>query len=184
MKLTRPIVGIMMALLISQFALNVGLWIVSYLVSNDSSSSIHKVIDIAELGAWLLTIILVLSVAAVLGNIEAEAKESARRHGGMVRALFSRGYWNERWELTAPYAPRWLAWVSLMVLIFMGLFAVVQLCLVLTGNVHRPYGFGSSIRRSTLGLFVLAGWTLPILYSKWRELSQPTPTASPEVRPS
>jgi hypothetical protein len=181
MKVTRPMMTILVVLTILQFALVVGLWIASLFLSYDSSDPVVDAVAVTQLFLLALSVITMLWAQKFI-DVTMQ-KEITRQHGGLLRSRFSWRYWQEYWACNAPYAPRWLDWLSSGVLFSILIVALGVICLLLTGN-NPIRTYGSSIRSFTLYSFLNGIMILPVVVSKWRELSQPAASVSPEVRPS
>jgi hypothetical protein len=180
-KITRPIVGLMLGLTIVQFAGLVSLWIVSFLLGDDPTDYPGEAILATEVALAVLSLIPSLWAQKLIDPIR--DKESARQHRGLLISRFSWHYWQERWTTNAPYAPRWLGWLSSSLLLLILVLTLVGMIFLITGNNPvRTYGGG--IRMITLSLSVSGIMTLPLVVSKWRELSQPAAIASTEMRSS
>jgi hypothetical protein len=178
MKVTRPVVGIMLGLAVVQFAGLVGLWIVSFRLGDDPTDYPVDAILVTEVALAVLSLITSRWAQKLIDPFR--DKESARQHRGLLISCFSWHYWQERWTTNAPYAPRWLGWLSSSLLLLILVHVLVGTIFLVTGNNPvRTYGGG--IRVITLSLSVSGIMTLPVVVSKWRELSQPAASASPEV---
>jgi hypothetical protein len=183
MKLTRPIVGILLALVIMQFAVIAGLWIASFLPGDDPGNSVVDVVFFTQLA------LLVLCVFTFWWGdkmIDPERRKLlSQQYTGLrvFSGMFTTRYWNVYWSSKAPYAPRWLVLISTSLQVSILVFALVAIMLLFTdNNPMRAYGGG--VRFMSLYPFLVSIQILPVVLSKWRELSQPAASPSPEVRPS
>jgi hypothetical protein len=110
-----------------------------------------------------------------------EIEESIQQHGGRLKALFSLAHLRKMALIDAPFAPRWMWWFSIIV---PPVIAVMLMGIAIYGVIFtEPFQFRAFSVFPMLSL-LWGSQSLAILYSKWRELSQPAATASPEVRPS
>jgi hypothetical protein len=175
-KITRPIVGILLSLAVFEIIVVALVWSASFFVTSEASRA-KNIIDTVGLVTVILTIPLIISFMGIRLSREAALKRLVSRYGGNLRALTLKAYWSELPDTLTPFVPRWLPWVSLAVV---GLLVAV----VLTSYGRLPRTIGDSIRLSTMYRLEIAVIALPYLVSKWRELSQPVTTTSPEVRSS
>jgi hypothetical protein len=178
-KITRPIAGLLLVLLIMLFALTTGLFGISYFVGDRDSTSerVQDSIDSARLGALVLAGVVLISSTLIRQDKSAQNSDLMKHYGGTLRALFSRDYWHERAALDTPYVPTWLFPACFIIALGILLFN-----LGLPADHNHTYG--SLIRESTVLPFAYGIMALPVLYSNWRETSQPAASPSPEVRPS
>jgi hypothetical protein len=187
MKVTRLIVGIMLILLIVQAALTATLWAESFVFDYDTvSDQVVNIIFGAQLLQLLLSVIVFGGAQWLIKEraqlLKQEMQAAMERRGGMLNLLFSPSYWNTRWNIQSPFAPRWLGWLSLTVTLCLMVLGITEFCLML-GGAFQPTS-NSNMRLFTVVPIIWGLQSLIILLSKWRELSQPAASASPEVRPS
>jgi hypothetical protein len=173
MKLMRPIAGILLALLILQYALYVGLLVVSRIVAaRDNDLALYVFILLQGL---MIAISLVTFYGSTLIIQENQAKWEtvSKCYKGMSKA-----YWSEFWAIHAPYVPRWLGPLSMISVI---VFLLGHLIVKIAGVALLMQGHIEELDRGPASIFILTlSWglfSLPLLLSKWRETSQPQPVA-------
>jgi hypothetical protein len=179
-KITRPITGIMLELWIIQLVLSAGLFITSYSVDFDSPEGLKRIIFLSEMGALGVSFVVYLFTTQIQPKNHAQYQELMKHHGGTLRALVSRDYWHDRLRLGTPYIPLWLHWASLSIALFIALLAVIVFSL----SLNNSDTYGDQVKEAILFPLIFSAMTLPDLLSKWRELSQPTATTSPEMSQS
>src|SRR5688500_6042568 len=93
MKRGRTIAGLMLALLVIQFAATVGLWIGPFFLGNDPADPALDAIAIIVLVLLVLSIIVMIWAQQFIDT--ERQKEATRKHGGLLRSRFSWRYWQE-----------------------------------------------------------------------------------------
>jgi hypothetical protein len=185
-KITRPIVGILIAFVILQFAMVAGLWITSFVIDDALSSSGATIILTVQVSSLILAIAISSGSQWLsqqrMKEHDHELEASYRRSGGKLKAMLSPSHWEIRWRIEAPFALSWMNWIGVIAGLGFVLLATLVVCLRLWGTFQPTYS--SNLQLLTALPLIYGLQALPILYSKWRELSQPTATPSPEVRPS
>jgi hypothetical protein len=177
-KITRPIVGILLALVIVQLCSAAILIIASFTVDEDS---LVPFVFLQFFAFWV-AMISNGTATSLTNQTAADAKQLRKKYGGWRRALGSLNYWKEVASINSPYLPRWMGWLDIILNGSIILLVLVGGYLLLTGR-FRPTTV-SNMRFYALLIVMWGVRSLPILVSKWRELSQPVTTTSPEVRPS
>jgi hypothetical protein len=178
MKLSRLIVGVLLTLLSGQIAVAVSLFIASFIIDDYPTNPVWHLTNHTQLVLLFLSTGTYLTSMMMMQVHAAEAQAEFKRRGGTLKAMFSPSAWDALWAIRTPYAPRWMGWLIIIVILSFVLHLVVD-------SFWSFEASKASNTRLSTGLPLIWGvFALPILYSKWRELSQPAASASPEVRPS
>jgi hypothetical protein len=177
-KITRPIVGVLIALVVVQLCLAAILVIASFAVNEDSLVPFVFL----QFFAFMVAMISNGTATSLTNHTAADAKQLRKKYGGWRRALGSLNYWKVVASINSPYAPRWMGWLDIILNGSIILLVLVAGYLLLTGRFHPTTV--SNMRFYALLIVIWGVRSLPILVSKWRELSQPAASASPEVGPS
>jgi hypothetical protein len=183
LKIKRLIAGIMLGLVLMQFALNIGLWIATFILPIE----FLLLVAAGTLGSTILAVILYTLAFWSVQHNQSRVKEAWQRYGGGIKPFFSGGYWNEYWEINTPFAPRWLGKMSFGLNLLFVVFCFSQAGLLITRLLEQSYSSASANIAVRTPIFLSLVWSfmvLPYVVSKWRELSQAAASASPEVRPS
>jgi hypothetical protein len=181
-KITRPVAGILLALVIVVFVLVAGIWIASYVVDESASWDEWKHVVRAQFASMLVAFILFIATSGGRAHQRSsEAEALFKENGGWWRAMFQPSVWRALWRIRYPYAPYWMQWLVNATLVWVGILLIGWF--FFDWELVRAQQAGS-VRFQTIMPLLFGAQALPILYSKWRELSQPAATTSPEGDPS
>jgi hypothetical protein len=184
MKLTRPPAGSLLILVIVVFVLTAGLWAASYMVAGETPASLVSRmmwrVELANLGIAFIVFFasLIWPGYSLAPSTELDA---AIKQNGKLRTLLLPSTWRTVWRIQYPYAPHWMQ--VLLITAILGI-PILWIGSILFGWPIFSGTDGGSMRLGMVLPFMFAAQALPIWYSKWRELSQPAASTSPEVRPS
>jgi hypothetical protein len=178
-KITRPIAGILLAMVVMVFVLCAYIWVGSYTVDETAPWEAWKTVERARFWSHLMGLIVYFPTFRWRGQgPSSEAESLVKENGGWRRAMFRLSVWRGLWRIRYPYAPHWMQLLSIATLLWVATFLIGKL--FFDWALFSPQRAGSA-RFTTVLPMMFAVQALPILFSKWREHSQPAALTSPEV---